>query len=77
MKLFMRLITSLVTGLSLAWSVLAIGAVIAWLTAPAFLGVVFLQNSAPQYLPLYRKVFFRQMHCDLSICYQPLCDIFF
>jgi len=45
MKLFMRLITSLVTGLSLAWSVLAIGAVIAWLTAPAFLGVVFLAGS--------------------------------
>lgn len=41
----MRFILSLITGLGLAWSVLSIGAVIAWLTAPAFLGLVFLAGS--------------------------------
>jgi len=45
MKFFLRLIMSLINGLGLAWSVLAVGTVIAWLTAPAFLGVVLLAGS--------------------------------
>jgi len=45
MKLFLRLIMSMINGIGLAWSVLAIGTVIAWLTAPAFLGIVLLAGS--------------------------------
>jgi len=35
----------MINGIGLAWSVLAIGTVIAWLTAPAFLGIVLLAGS--------------------------------
>jgi len=45
MKLFVRVLLSVFSGLGFAWSVLAFGAVIAWLTAPAILGVVLIAGS--------------------------------
>lgn len=45
MKSFIRVILSVFGGLGFAWSVLALGAVIAWLTAPVFLGVVLIAGS--------------------------------
>ena len=45
MKTLIRAILCIISGLSLTWTVLIIGTVIAWLTAPAFLGIVLLAGS--------------------------------